>query len=240
SLDQGLDGIRTTEKALKKAGVAQTGSASSPSRQRRPLILKAKGVSVGVLAYTTSTNGIPLPAPWSVNLAAPERILADARRLRRRGAEVVLVNVHWGDEDSTEINAEQQGIAEVLTRSRAVTAVVGQGPHVVQPIRRLNGRPVVFSEGNLLSNQTPGCCAPGSQDGLIGILEVTVRRGRDRLTDVDYVPTWVRHPDFTVLPLGRTARSGEAPRATLTASYERTVSVAGRAKDVHPVPRKRP
>ena len=240
SLDQGLEGIKTTGRALDRAGVAHTGSAATARRSRRPLILDVRGAKVGLLAYTTMTNGIPLPEPWSVNLAAPERILADARRARRRGAEAVLVNVHWGDEDSTEINAEQLGIARALTNSRAVTALVGQGPHVVQPIRRVNGSQVVFSEGNLISNQTPACCAPGSQDGLIALLDVVIDGDGDRLTDVRYVPTWVRHPDFSVLPVGPAARQGEADPAVLRASYERTVGVAGRGRGVEPVPRQAP
>ena len=40
-----------------------------------------------------------------------------------------------------------------------ITAIVGQGPHVVQQIERIGGKFVVFSEGNLISNQGP---EPGS------------------------------------------------------------------------------
>jgi Bacterial capsule synthesis protein PGA_cap len=48
-----------------------------------------------------------------------------------------------------------------------VTAIVGQHAHVVQPIRRVNGKIVVFGEGNLVSNQSGACCPTESQDGLI-------------------------------------------------------------------------
>ena len=240
SLDQGLAGIRTTEKALRRAGVAHTGSASLARRSRRLVLLRAGGAKVGLLSYTTMTNGIPLPAPWSVNLASPKRILADARRARRRGADAVVVNIHWGTEDSSNIDAQQLALAKALTKSDAVTAVVGQGPHVVQPIRRLSGSSVVFSEGNLLSNQTPACCARGSQDGLIALLSIVIRKTGDHLRRVEYVPTWVRHPDFSVLPVGAAARDGEAGRAVLRASYRRTVSVAGRGNGVKPIPRRAP
>ena len=61
-------------------------------------MLRARGVKVAFLAYTQMTNGIPLPHPWSVNLASAGRILRDARRARRAGARVVIVNLHWGTE----------------------------------------------------------------------------------------------------------------------------------------------
>ena len=65
------------------------------------------------------------------------------------------------------------------TRSPEVTAVIGQHVHVVQPIRRVNGKPVVFGEGNFLSNQSEACCPAASQDGLIALLTV----GTNTFTD---------------------------------------------------------
>ncbi len=240
SLDMGRAGIAATAAALDRAGVRRTGSFATPAGRRRTLLLNAKGVRVALLAYTESTNGIPPPHPWSVNLADPGRILADARRARRRGAQVVVVNVHWGDEYGVEPSASQRRLAGRLTRSRAITAVVGQHAHVVQPIRRVNGRLVVFGEGNLLSNQTAACCAAGSQDGLIARLHLVVRGRRARLRRVSYVPTWVSHPDYAVLPVGDALRRGLADPAALRASYARTVAVVGRARGVTPVPARLP
>lgn len=237
SLDQGQAGIAATAAALDRAGIAHTGSFAQPAGRRRTLMLEAKGVRVALLAYTEMTNGIPLPHPWSVNLARAERILADARRARRRGAQVVIVNLHWGAEYGAEPSAFQRQLAAALTRSPAITAVVGQHVHVVQPIRRVNGNLVVFGEGNLLSNQTAACCPPASQDGLLARLHVVVdQRGRARLRRVSYVPTWVRHPDYAVLPVGDALRRGLADPASLRASYARTVGVAGRGRGLAPIP----
>jgi hypothetical protein len=46
---------------------------------------------------------------------------------------------------------------------------VGQHVHIPQPIRKINGKFVVFGEGNLISNQTSACCPTASQDGLIAL-----------------------------------------------------------------------
>ena len=98
SVDQGQYGIDQTGRALDRAGVLHTGSFASPGAQRRTLMVKVKGVKVAFLAYTEMTNGLPLPHPWSVNIATIARVRHDARVARRRGAQVVIVNFHWGDE----------------------------------------------------------------------------------------------------------------------------------------------
>jgi poly-gamma-glutamate synthesis protein (capsule biosynthesis protein) len=222
SLDGGQPGVDATGAALARAGVRHTGSFASAAAQRRPLILRVKGVRVALLAYTEMTNGIPLPHPWSVNLASAPRILADARRARRKGAQVVIVNLHWGTENQSAPSAFQRRLADALTASGEITAVVGQHVHVVQPIRWIHGKPVVFGEGNLLSSQTAACCAAGSQDGLIALLDLRVAGSGVRAVRVRYLPTYVRHPDYTIVHARGRSRS-------------RTIGIAGRSSRVVPI-----
>lgn len=241
SLDLGQYGIDRTGEALRRAGVAHTGSFRSRRASQRIVMLRAKGVRVALLAYTQVSNGQALPHPWSLNVASAPKILRDARRARRAGADVVLVNVHWGDEYQHAPNAAQRDLARRLARSRLVTAVIGQHVHVVQPIRRVGRMPVVFGEGNLVSNQTPSCCAPGAQDGIIALLRVSVAPGRRaRVTRIDYVPVWVRHPDYAVVPVWRGRVRGLAPIGELRASWRRTVGVLGRTKLYRPYTAARP
>jgi poly-gamma-glutamate synthesis protein (capsule biosynthesis protein) len=225
SVDRGQAGIDGTRRALRRAGVRHTGSFSLRRQQRRPLLLRVRGVRVAFLSYTQMTNGIPLPHPWSVNVASARRILRDARRARRAGARVVIVNLHWGTEYAHAPDAFQTALARRLGRSRAITAVVGQHAHVVQPIRRVGRTWVVFGTGNLLSAQSAACCAAGSQDGMLVRLHLRVGPKRGHVERVTYAPTWVRHPDYKVL---RARRHG--------ASWRRTVAVVGRSRRVRPLP----
>jgi poly-gamma-glutamate synthesis protein (capsule biosynthesis protein) len=245
SLDQGQPGIDQTGKALDRAGIAHTGSFPSSAAQRKPAIVDVKGVRVALLAYTTDTNGIPLPNPWSVSIAGRKRVLDDARRARRMGAEAVIVNLHWGAEIVPEYQSDpssgQLELARGLTASPLITAIVGQGPHAVQPIQRINRKFVVFSEGNLVSNQSPLAGLPeASQDGLIALLDCVARGGEVRVRRVRYVPVFVNHPDYRVLPAGDALKDGDGDPTLLRASYERTVSVVGRSKRIEPVPRRLP
>jgi hypothetical protein len=236
SLDQGQAGVDDTIRALDRAGVAHAGTFSSAAAQQMPLIMTVKGVRVAFLAYTELTNGIPSPHPWSVNRASSAQILSDAHRARMDGAQVVIVNLHWGDQYTAQPSGFQLQLASTLTRSPDVTAIVGQHVHVVQPIRIIHGKLVVFGEGNLISNQTSACCPAASQDGMIVLLTITVDGRGARVAFVRYVPVWVRHPDFVVLPAGTAWRTDPADAAALRASYERTVAVAGRGPQIQPIP----
>jgi poly-gamma-glutamate synthesis protein (capsule biosynthesis protein) len=225
SLDAAQYGIGTTLRALRRARVRATGTSSSARGRSRTTMLRVKGVRVAFLSYTAVTNGQAVPHPWSVNWASPEPILRDARRARRRGARIVILNIHWGTEFVSAVSARQRALARRLTRSPAIDAIVGQHVHVVQPIRRIHGKPVVFGEGNLVSNQTAACCPAASQDGLIALMDFVVRPGeRARARRIRYVPTWVRHPDYAVMRA--------APGSP---SWNRTVSAAGRRRHIGPV-----
>jgi poly-gamma-glutamate synthesis protein (capsule biosynthesis protein) len=150
----------------------------------------------------------------------------------------VVVNLHWGTEYRAAPDAFQLALARRLTRSKAITAVLGQHVHVVQPIRWMHGKPVVFGEGNLLSNQTAACCPVASQDGMLVLLRFLAGPRGVRVRRVDYVPTWVRHPDFLVVPAGSGLRHRQAARAALIASYRRTVRIVGRSRRTAPIPRR--
>jgi poly-gamma-glutamate capsule biosynthesis protein CapA/YwtB (metallophosphatase superfamily) len=223
SLDAGQYGIGTTLRALDRAGLKHTGTARSPKEANGSTILEAKGIKVAFLSFTAVSNGQSVPHAWSFNWARAGRILADARKARRRGADAVIVNLHWGDEFSHAVSPAQWALAKRLTRSPAITAVVGQHVHVVQPIRWVNRKPVVFGEGNLVSNQTAACCPAESQDGLVALIDFVARGGRVKPKRVRYIPVWVRHPDYRVLP---------ASRGSL--SWKRTVAAAGRRRGIGP------
>jgi poly-gamma-glutamate capsule biosynthesis protein CapA/YwtB (metallophosphatase superfamily) len=234
AVDQGQEGIDATLETLDRADLGHAGTYSSEPASRRPLVTRAGKVKVALLSYTTDLNGLEPPAPWSVNLVeGPGPVLRDARRAVARGADAVIVNVHWGSgivpEYTHTPSPAQRDFATRLAQSPAITAVVGQGPHVVQPIERIDGKYVVFSEGNLISNQGADSGLPtASQDGLVAYLDLIVRRSGARVRRVRYLPVWVRHPDYAVLP----ATGGTAPDARA-----RVVDVVGRGGGIAPLER---
>jgi hypothetical protein len=86
---------------------------------------------------------------------------------------------------------------------------------------------VVFSEGNLISNQGPAAGLPAaSQDGLVAFLDLIVRGESTSVKRVRYLPVWVSHPAYAVLP---------ATGSTAAEARARVVSVVGRGGGVAPL-----
>lgn len=242
SIDRGFSGLTGTLESLDFWGLAHAGTGRTPEEASAPAWYDAAGIKVAQLSYTYGTNGIPLPAdaPWSVRLIDPAAIIADAQRVRSEGAEVVVVSVHWGTEYHADHNEQQRAVADEITRSGAVDLVVGHHAHVPQPAERVNGKWVLFGLGNLVSNQTSGCCKAGVQDGVIATANVVVRgepgSGVAEVEKVAFTPVRVDRADgFRVVPVAE-ALAGTAPRGTLGddelfASLMRTTEVVARTPD---------
>lgn len=233
SLDQGADGVVATIGVLEDAGLAHTGTAVTAREAKHPPIVEVKGARVATLSYTYGLNGLELPAGEEhlVNVLDIDRVLRDARRARRQGAEFVIVALQWGQEFQKEPTEDQLRGSRRLLRSPLVDMILGHHTHVVQPVRRIGREWAVLGMGNVVSNQHPGatatCCLPETQDGLLVVLDVT-ETGDGWRTDLRYVPTWVEPGSFRVLPVARALRDdqirGEHGDA-LQESWDRTVSI---------------
>lgn len=232
AFDQGEAGVRSTLDVLAHAGLGHTGMARTERESRRIQRYDVDGVDIAHLSYTYGLNGFELPPdrPWLVDLIDARRILRDARRARRNGADVVLVSLHWGTEYVAQPTSEQVRLARRLLKGPHIDALIGHHAHVVQPVDRVAGKVVVYGLGNLLSNQSAACCAAATQDGVV--VELTLRGADDGSFDVSavrYWPTMVRFPQRRVVLVERLLeRTTDADlRQQLRASLRRTRDVIG-------------
>jgi poly-gamma-glutamate capsule biosynthesis protein CapA/YwtB (metallophosphatase superfamily) len=231
SLDQGPDGIAATLDALDRAGLEHAGTARTRAESRRTTILDVNGVRVAHLSYSYGFNGFQPPAdqPWVANLIDPEAIVTDARRARVRGAEFVIVSLHWGSQYVVPPTAEQLAVGRQVLEAKAVDLILGHHAHVVQPIDRIRGEYVAYGLGNLLSNMTTSCtgCTAGVQDGVVAHFTVVERDRRFVVERVSYTPTWVEQGStWRILPVARALDARGTPeslRSLLEASWTRTV-----------------
>jgi poly-gamma-glutamate capsule biosynthesis protein CapA/YwtB (metallophosphatase superfamily) len=234
SMDQGPAGVAATLDVMDAAGLRHAGMARTANEAHQPTMLDVRGLRVGLLSYTYGLNSGRLPPdrPWLVKTIDPGRILADARAARKAGAQFVLVLLHWGQEYQTTPTPFQREVAKRLLAAPEIDLILGHHVHVVQPIERVGGKWVAYGMGNSLSNQTPSCCAAGSQDGVLVKVTVAEQGGRLRVRQLRYVPTWVEHPSFRVLPVPTALANRSLPTATrqaLEASRDRTRRAVGPA-----------
>ncbi len=221
SLDTGEKGVHRTLEIVEKAGLLPFGTARSPEERDEPVLVDVNGIKVAFLAYTDSTNGIPIPGgrDYLVNFIdvnseeglkkAAELFQADFRRARWAGAELVAVYMHWGWEYHLPgPNPTQERLAEKLARAGA-DIIFGSHPHVIQPMEHLtvekeNGAEhralVVYSMGNFVSNQhyiPPRNGRRGIPTGevkhglMVRVHLAKEESGRAFVEDVDYLLTWV-------------------------------------------------
>ena len=239
SLDRGLPGIASTLAAFDAVGLKHAGTGRSEPEAEAPAVYVADGVRIANLSYAYGSNLGPLPgaAPWSMNLIDPGRVISDARAARRRGAAVVVASLHWGVEYHPDATSSQEVVAKSVMASGAVDLIVGHHAHVPQGIRKVAGRWVVFGLGNFVSNQSPTCCAPASQDGVMVRVDLAVSPGSPAdIEGVVYTPLRVdRAGGYRVVPVGEALRdpglAGALDPNELRSSYVRTVAVVAAAPD---------
>jgi poly-gamma-glutamate synthesis protein (capsule biosynthesis protein) len=195
SLDTGVEGIARTLDNLDRVGLRHTGTARTAAEHQRPNVMDVDGVKIGQLSYTLSFNDIPLPPerPWAANLIDADAILAEARRARAAGAEIVILSMHWGTEYQNEPNADQVDLASRLLSSPDIDLIIGHHAHVVQPFEKVGAKWVAYGMGNLTTRFGDGA-AENTQDAVVP--EFTFTRtpsGRWEVTAVTVLPTWMEY-----------------------------------------------
>jgi poly-gamma-glutamate capsule biosynthesis protein CapA/YwtB (metallophosphatase superfamily) len=232
SLDAGLRRIRSTLGRLDRVGLRHTGTARSAAGRWKTTNYRVGRVRIAHLSYTASFNGLVPARRWEANRIDVPRIVEDARRARRRGADIVVVSLHWGEEHHHAPTTYQKDVARRLMTSCTIDLIVGHHAHVIQPIRRVVGHWVAYGLGNSLSGMTAQLFSPSVQDGMV-LLVAFVREPRGwRVEKLRYAPTWVQQYRWIVRPVGPSLAAGVLPAWVLTElrhSWKRTVA----AVDAH-------
>lgn len=222
SLDRGWPGVVNTLNNLEAAGLSPLGTHRSAEEAGEVFITEVKDIKIGILNYTESTNGIPLPKgkEFAVNLIEPQKIYEDIKKLKDRHAEIIIACLHFGTEYQRYPNEFQRKLVEDLF-NRGVDIVFGDHVHVIQPMELQNVATekgekqcfVAYSLGNFISNQSWRY----SNCGLIANVEVEkAAAGEIKIKNVDYVPVWVDtfvqngHRKYRVLPVQKAIEDYQA------------------------------
>lgn len=194
SLDAGEQGILNQLQYLKTnyPDIATTGTHASLEEAQQNTVIEKNGVRVGILGYTYGLNGYVLPEgkEYLVDLIDKEKIVADVKRLEK-DSDIIAVSMHWGEEYSFTPSEEQQELAQFLS-DLGVDVIIGEHPHVIQPMDFLTGRQgnqtlVIYSLGNFLSAQD-------QSDRMLGGMarfKVVYNKTKDEVSfkDVEFWPT---------------------------------------------------
>lgn len=159
TIDRGLMAVNNALDFYDKVGMDYVGVYRDWEDRKRNRIVEINNISIGVLAYTYGTNGIPIPNghEYVVSLINKEDIRKDVERLQEN-VDVLIVHMHWGPEYVREPSNEQRRLAQFLAELE-VDIVFGHHPHVLQPIEMIKNEEtdhemiVFYSLGNFFSGQ---------------------------------------------------------------------------------------
>lgn len=168
SLDKGEKGILNTVKYFKTTDTLYSGMNDSEEMRNNFIIKEKNNITYTMLSYTTITNGLQVPSGKSylLNLYDKEQVKKDIEAVRDK-VDVLIVAMHWGIEYINMPNEEEKEIAEYLS-SLGVDIVIGNHPHILQPITKIGDTIVMYSLGNFISNQYGG--TNGDWNKLIGFM----------------------------------------------------------------------
>jgi poly-gamma-glutamate synthesis protein (capsule biosynthesis protein) len=196
AIDQGAEGVERTINKMNELEINHTGTFSSQVDRDSIRIYNINGIHLAVIAYSYSTNGIPIPEgkDYIINLIKYDLIKSDIIKAKEN-AEIVLVFYHFGAEYIREPNIYQKDIVNKTIEAGA-DIIIGSHPHVVQPVEyyktnngNLDTGFVAYSLGNFLSNQRWRY----SDAGVVLSIEFSkiVESDSVYLSNVTYLPSWV-------------------------------------------------
>ncbi len=167
-MDYGKDAYADTLALLDGAGIQYTEDKTTK------IFTTESGLKIGVYAHNFpyETTGIKTAI----------------KKLRDEGAEIVVVNVHWGEEYYFKPNGTQQSIAHYAIDGGA-DIVWGTHPHVLQPIEKYKDGYIFYSLGNFSFG---GNSNPADKD--TAILQVDIVRELDgsvHMGEVNIIPCHV-------------------------------------------------
>lgn len=177
SNDLGVEGIAATLDALDAAGISHTGTART-IEESVPTVFGVNGVRLAHMSYARNSNtGWPRDA-WRLDTAVTAApVVADVQAARAQGAEVVIVSLHVYVEMQRGPTAEDRALVQAITSQAKVDLVIIHGPHVIQPLERVNGTWVYWSLGNLMSGMGVAgrdkYSDPRTLDGLMATVRFT-------------------------------------------------------------------
>ena len=158
-LDRRDSGARRTLSALDSLNIDHIGTYRNAGERDSlvPFIKDINGFKIAFLNYTYGTNGIEPTDGVEVSLIDKDKIRSEIDKARAKGAEIVVVAMHWGIEYVLLENKVQQNLADFLINSGA-DIIIGGHPHVIQPMKVVHNDSenkdvlVVYSLGNFISN----------------------------------------------------------------------------------------
>lgn len=172
--------------------LAISGANKSAADQNNVSYGEKNGIKIGFIAFADFNNNTSTPG-YSVNNYHDEALVRRLVAEARKNADVVIVSMHWGVEDSNTVSTDQKNQADLLS-SLGTDVVIGTGPHVLQKVETLTrddgGKTIVwYSLGNMLSSQL------NIKELIGGIAQFDIKKVANKISisNLTFTPTYMHY-----------------------------------------------
>ncbi|MBQ4093299.1 MAG: CapA family protein [Firmicutes bacterium] len=158
TLDKGADGLKATIDFMESVPDSlYVGAYYNQEEMEKLHAMEVNGLTVAFLGFTEMTNGITLreDSELEFTYTSDEAEMKSLIESANQQADVVIVSVHWGQENVFAALDSQKKLGQKFADWGA-DMVIGHHPHVLEEIETItsaDGRkvPVIYSLGNLTS-----------------------------------------------------------------------------------------
>ena len=204
--DYGDESYVDTLAALDKAGIHRFGNDYTT-------IVEVKGVKIGFSGIYECEDGI----------GCKDQAVSNVQKLKNAGAQLIICEFHWGDENSYTPNDVHTVLAEAVIDEGA-DLVVAHHPHVLQGIATYKGKYICYSLGNFCFGGNSVC---QDKDTMIFQQTFTLVNGEVQ-DDADYnmIPCSIS-TETTANTYCPTPATGEEAQRILTKLYDMSAQLEG-------------
>ncbi len=144
---------------LQQAETALAGAARNLAEARRPALLEALGLRIGIIAFTDNEPGWAaqsgVPGTNYLPIALDEQAFSPVResiaQARAAGADLVVFTIHWGPNKVQRPSPLFRQFAHAVIDAGA-GLFFGHSAHIFQGIELYNGRPIIYDAGDFVDD----------------------------------------------------------------------------------------
>lgn len=180
--DFGPDALMDTFRTLESAQIPYVGAGRNLSEAMEPTYFIAGGQKIAYVSATQieryespDTKEATEDSPGVLRTLNPDKFLTVIEEAEENSS-FVIVYVHWGSENTYEVEASQRDLAAAYIEAGA-DLIIGDHSHCLQGFEYINGVPVIYSLGNFWFN---------SKNLDTGMVKASISSGR--LESLQFLP----------------------------------------------------